>query len=460
MTNAIEDKLDAIDAFDTEWFAAHTSAATAADLARSLEALILAGTVPVGTRLPTIRDFSRALEVSPGTVLVAWGYLREQGHITTHRRGGSRIAGTGLTPPPPAGRQVSYDLLSVAGDTRLQPPLANAVLSALDDVHLNTASTAGLAPRLQAAVGRTWPFVAQKSAAVGSASEALVLAILASSDKGDAIAVDEPMQPGLAEILQNLERRAIGVTADENGPVPAALAAALDRGAVSWIHQPGAPFSVHGFVTAERSSELGAALAARTSPAWVIENDPLGDLHSMASPSIGSVVPDRTIRIKAFCRAYGLDLKTTVVGGSAELVSRVEKVRSSGYGSSSRILQNTLAALLTNPGTESIVSRARSVYNTRKVSLSEALRARGLVVHSGRNSCQLWVEVEDETASLLTFAVHGITAGGGTRAFVDPPTQPLIRLSSMQAPDDTEELLLLADEIARAVLTPNREEMT
>ncbi|WBL20218.1 hypothetical protein [Citricoccus sp. NR2] len=78
----------------------------------------------------------------------------------------------------------------------------------------------------------------------------------------------------------------------------------------------------------------------------VVEDDVLGPLSPVPVRTLGRRLPDQTIRVQEYCRAFGIDLRTSVIGGARHLVDAAIHQRSGGVASNSRLLQDTLAALL------------------------------------------------------------------------------------------------------------------
>src|SRR5689334_7207380 len=71
---------------------------SARGIAAAVSRLVTAGELPVGARLPTVRDVARALGVSPTTVSEAWRSLTRAGAIQTRGRSGSFVTGPVLPP--------------------------------------------------------------------------------------------------------------------------------------------------------------------------------------------------------------------------------------------------------------------------------------------------------------------------------------------------------------------------
>lgn len=444
------------DAIAPEWLFERIAGRTG-DLADAIADLIRSGELSPGDRLPTVRALAKGGEVSVGSIVHAWGQLQEQGFVQTRRRGGTVVLPPRDSVPErgiPDWRGV--DLAQNAPDLALQPSLSDALMSSLRAETLNVFGRELMTERLRAAVAVGWPFEPQAWATAGGGTEALLLAIEAAAPPGSTIAVDEPLGPGVLDTIRDLGLHAIGVDADSDGPKPDSLDTALHSGAVAFVFQPGAPFAVDHVVSAERTSELARVLE-RHRGVWVIEDDSIGPLESEELPSLGVVLPDRVVRIRSYCKAYGIDVRTSVLGGSKDLIESAMKLRSHGVGSNSRILQNTLAYLIGSDDATRSVSFARDRYASRRGALLGALRARGIEAFAGRHSLVVWVAVTDETAALVALARQGISVGAGSRSFVEQSERNLLRISATQLPDETEGIDQLADLVAVAVAESARE---
>ena len=438
---------------------------TSAKIYAEITRLITDGILLPGTRLPTIRDVAREASVSVGLIADAWGQLRDAGLVDTRRRGGTRVAPRASEPQPAASRFPGWsqvDLLLCSPDVSLQPALGAALLSSLGQENLNAWGRDFMTNPLRAAVEPHWPFAAEGWMTAGGGTEALLLATAAAAPRGSVVAVDEPLSPGYLDTLKDLGVTPIGVRSDADGPLPASLREALAHNPVAFIYQPGAPFAVDHVLTQQRADELGAVLldhnaTSGQNPVWVIEDDSIGPLASVDPPSIGHLMPERVLRIRTFCKAYGTDLRTSVLGGSRALIERAILERSHGVGSNSRILQNALAWLVTDAPTETLVRSARERYRSRKQLLLDALSAAGLVAHSGPESLVVWIEVEDETRALLALAGQGISVGSGSKSFVTAPDPHLVRVSITQLPDSAEPVRQFANLLAGAASGSLRE---
>lgn len=434
---------------DAEWLAQRLGATSSKDLGHGLARLIDGGDLPPGAHLPTIRDFARVAGVSPGTVVTAWSRVRDSGRLHTRRRGGTVVADrrhpAGDSPGATVGWS-SVEMARVTPDPALQPDLGAAVAGALrDSPDLHAPERAYITDRLRRAVAADWPFTPQAWNCVGGGSEALVLATAAAACNGP-IGVEEPVSPGYLDILRQLGIAAFGVGADQHGPTVDSVIAALRRGATALILQPGGAYAVRGLLSPARAAELAGVIARSAPDTWIVEDDSAGPLAEAEPASLGSHLPRRVLRVRSYCKAFGIDLRTAVLGGSAELVERTMRLRSFGMASNSRILQNTLAHLIEDPATAEAMAVARSGYRRRRLAALDAFTGVGLRASASPDGFVVWVRVPDETSSLINLARQGIVAAAGATSFVTG-TEGLLRFSILQLPDVPGRI----DDLARAV---------
>jgi len=426
---------------------------TIAGLSGAIAGLIRSGELAPDTRLPTVRELARVGGMSVRAVLAAWSELREQGLVATQRRGGTVV----LAPHDDgfAGwEQIDFGRTGI--DAHLQPSMRDALLAGLDSENLHAVGREAMTEPLRDAVAGSWPFAPEAWMTASGGAEALVLAIEAVAPAGSAVAVDEPLAPGVLDTIRVLGLTAVGVASDDDGPLPEALAAALDAGAAAFVLQPGAPFAVRHALTEERAAQLADVVAAHEG-AWVIEDDAVGPLEPSPTPSLGERLPGRVLRIRSYCKAYGTDLRTSVLGGPTELIERAQALRSHGAGSTSRILQNALAHLLTSEDAAAVVRAARARYDAARRALLEALAERGVRAASGPRSLVVWVEAPDEMGALLALARRGIVVGASSRSFASALDRPMLRVSVTQLPPSPELIADLADRIADSVSADSRE---
>lgn len=68
-----------------------------------IAALVAAGALPPGTRLPAVRRLAADLGIAAGTVARAYKELEQSGLLETGRRNGTRVAAAAALPAPAGG---------------------------------------------------------------------------------------------------------------------------------------------------------------------------------------------------------------------------------------------------------------------------------------------------------------------------------------------------------------------
>ena len=86
--------------FPASWFAERLENRTTRGIARDTAMLIRRGALPVGAKLPPVRDLAYALGVSPATISEAWSDLRRQKIISGRGRNGTWVSGDRFVPQP------------------------------------------------------------------------------------------------------------------------------------------------------------------------------------------------------------------------------------------------------------------------------------------------------------------------------------------------------------------------
>ena len=426
-------------AWDAAALAARIGEPTARGIAASLTDLVREGSLPAGTRLPTVRALAAELGVSPATVAEAWSTMRRHRVIATGRRRGTVVIGPPNVPHPVRyerignfGDRPALDLVLAAPDPALLPPLEDALAAGARADGLNDYTRATITPALRRAVEPDWPFPAQAFLAVGGGYEGVQLACTTVALPGDRVAVENPTAARLLDILENLGVRIVPVGCDGEGPVPAELERALAAKPVAFVYQPRAHSPCGHSVTPGRAAALADLLEPTAT--LVVEDDGLGDAAVSPAVTVGDRLPDRTVLVRSYSKSHGPDLRIAVLGGAAETVERVRVLRSFGTGWTSRILQDALAHLLTDPAARAAVDRARHVYARRRTALARALDDRG-VPTPNRDGLVLWVPVHDESAALVTLAAHGVAAAPGSRYHAGTG-EPRLRVATSRLDED------------------------
>lgn len=426
-------------------------------LAERLTAWIEQGLLAPGTRLPTIEEVATASGLGRSTVAGTWSLLVDRGLVQTRRRGGTIVVGPASAPPWPRAGQApvftgwsSVDLASAHPTTDRLPDLLEAFEHSLREPHTNSLHREAITPALLDAVRRDWPFDAAEWVTVSGAGEATLLTAEAATPPGGLVAVQEPAVSGTIGNLRSVGFEVVGVASDASGPVPGSLERALAAGARTFVYQPGGEFSLEGGVTSARLAELADVLRTHAPDAWVLEEDVLGPLAPTRPLSLGELLLGRVVRISSFCRAFGLDLRTTVVGGARDVVLGVRRLRSHGILAQSRILQNALAHLLVTPSVGELVAESGRWYAGRAASLADALAVHDVRTATPPGGLVVWVRAENEDEALAELGARGIVLPPSSRTFVTPPQPAWLRVATPQLPAHPERVAELADVLASA----------
>lgn len=439
------------------WLAARIAGNRAEDVRRSIAALITGGELPPGTRLPTIRALAEALGTTPSAVTEAWGALRDEGLLVTRRRGGTQVVGPGAQPRERVtdSDRTLLDLLHGTPDVRLLPDIGPALTRSITPIRTDTIASTITAPLLTVLAGR-WPFPAGDFTALPSGSAALRQAAAAAIELAGtnadgsppAIAVQDPTLLRSVKVLRALGVPLIPVEVDAEGPTPESLRAALDRGARVLVHQPSWSIPLGSTLSSARRDELASLLDRGDDTPWIVEDEPAGPLHG--GSSLGERLPERTVQIAQYWRTFGHDIEVAPVGGAAPLVAAITASQRRHGIRASRLLQDTLAVLLSDAAVTAQVDAAAGRYRARHRALAGALARHG--VHDASfGGLFLWIPVEYESDVVGNLAVIGIGAVAGSRSFVAPGRGSFIRIAATRVPEDPAGLDQLAAAIALAV---------
>ena len=436
------------DAYNSSWFAEKLTDRSIRGIALETSALIRAGALPVGAKLPPIRDLAFSLGVSPATISEAWSELRRQKIITGRGRNGTWVSGDSFVAKPERLASVGHygagvlDLTMAVPDRALLPGLENALFHAVSTEKLNSYERSRILPELEADVRRTWPYEAEAFLATNGGYNAVYTLIHALVPPGAAVAIEEPTGMRLLDILEDHGARIVPVVCDSDGPLPASLRQAMLSKPVAFIFQPRLHSVTGQTVATRRLAELAEEL--RDTDVLIIEDDGLADISDAPRQSLGRVFPDRVIHILSYSKTLGPDLRLAVLSSTRLIIEQIQSYRSFSSGWTSRILQGAAAWLLRDETTAEGLKEARRLYQARRDNLVRALADRDVIVPSGGGLCA-WVPVASEPFALVTLAARGIAVHPGKKFAVQPTHH--LRVATSNLTDRYEEV---ADAIALA----------
>ena len=404
-------------AFSSVIFSEAIDDRSARGIAAAVGRMITRGDLAVGTRLPTVRELSKSLGVSPTTVSEAWQTLTSVGAIDARGRQGTFVRQPTGPGSPRRYRRVTegpghfaLDLSTGTPPSALLPDLGPVVAKVSRQSLTSSYLDNPVLPELETRLREGWPFHAEALTVVDGAMDALDRVAQVVVRLGDRVIVEHPTFPPLLDLLDELGADVIGIDLDEEGPVVAQVVEALRQQPVAIFLQPRA-HNPTGITTSQRRMKALATELARTN-AIVIEDDHSGDIATGALVSIGTWLPQRTVHIRSYSKSHGPDLRLAAVGGAGDVVNAVANRRLLGPGWSSRILQAVLLEMLDDEPTIETVARARSEYARRRLLIAGALESRDVKV-TGTDGINLWMTVADERSALVTLAAQGVGAAPG-----------------------------------------------
>ncbi|MFB9902673.1 aminotransferase class I/II-fold pyridoxal phosphate-dependent enzyme [Allokutzneria oryzae] len=440
---------------DLTRLAAAVTDTSAGGIAATVNRLIRGGDLPVGTRLPTVRALARAIGVSPTTVSESWRSLVRVGAIETRGRNGTFVTEQQRRAEPArfwrlagATGRFTRDLSAGVPDPELLPPLGPALARIDGQPPLSGYLDAPVLPELERLIRESWRGTCdpQELTIVNGSLDGIDRMLSQLVALGDRVVVENPTFPPFLDLLDAVGATPLPVPMDAEGLRPDALRAALAEQPVALLMQPRAQNPTGTSMTARRADQLAAVLL--TAPnVVVVEDDHVGEVAVAEPVSLAGLLPERTVRVQSFSKSHGPDLRLAALGGPARLVGPLVARRHLGAAWSSRLLQEVLVGMLTDPGSIAAVAKARVVYAERREALRRALDVRG-VSSIGADGINLWVDVDREREALVLLAAQGIGAAPGSPFLVRSTGRSHLRVTTAVLP--LSEVDHVADALAEA----------
>ncbi len=414
---------------------------TSSRIAGSAERGIREGRIRPGDRLPPIRDLAGELGVSAGTVASAYRRLRERGLAVGAGRAGTHVAERPslplrLTTGLPKGiRDLSDGNPDPSHLPRLPAIRPSVVLY----------GTEPKVPKLVEVVRAQFEadrIPVGSVAVVGGALDGIERVLGAHLRSGDRVGVEDPCFTRVLDLLAalGLDREPIAI--DERGPVPRALAAALERGIDALVVTPRAQNPTGAALDPVRARELRRVLAGRPE-LLLVEDDHAGPIAGAPAASLCHSRL-RWAVIRSYAKALGPDLRLAALTGDEETVARVEGRQLLGTGWVSHLLQHIVADALAEPAVGRLLAGAERAYAERRTALLAALADRGIPA-TGSSGLNVWVPVAEESATVQALFAEGWAVAPGERFRLAAPPAVRVTISRLGCA----EAAALADAVAR-----------
>ncbi len=425
-------------------------------IAAAVNRLVRSGRLKTADRLPTVRGLAKRLGVSPATVSEAWQALNRAGTIESRGRSGTFIRST--SDPSRPVRYLGVGVAPLTASSDLSTSMPDPDLLPLTEAALRSIGGPSLVwttsyldnpvlPQLEELLRADWPFAPERMVVVDGALDALSRVAEQVVHLGDRVVMESPGFPALLDLLDACGAEIIPVELDEEGVIPTSLAECLALDPVAVFLQPRAQNPTGASVSQLRVKQLAKVLSRRS--AWIVEADHSGSIARAPELSLGSHLPERTIRIRSYSKSHGPDLRIAALSGPAEVIDPIMSRRMLGPGWTSRILQAILVQMLSDPTAQKAVELARSAYDHRSKTLRAALLSRGVPCSPG-DGVNVWIDVVDERSAMLTLAAMGIRVAPGGPFLIHSTGSDHLRITAGLLPDDPEEIDRVAGQIAIA----------
>ena len=440
-------------------------------LADALRLAVADGRIAAGTRLPSERELTAALDVSRTTVTRAYAVLRETGYLTSRRGSGSvaslpsgsRVRGAGSLFPAdpdegvidltcaatraPAGVVEAYE----RGVARLPTHLAGAGYLTLGIPELREV----IAERYSA---RGLPTGPDDILVTSGAVAGMGIVLRALLGHGDRVVVESPTYPNTVDALRRGGARLVPLAMDPDGwDVTESARTVRAAGAslavlIPDFHNPtGALMS-----DADRATLARALTAAGTVPV-IDETIAEVDLDgSVAMPQPFAAHDPRAISIGSSSKSHWGGLRTGWIRAPRGLLPALVEARVTTDLGAPVLEQLVLLELMrTSPG---LTPERRSDLCASRDALVDALRERlpEVTFRMPRGGLSLWCELPehlDATTVALAAEDAGLLVAAGPRFAVVGGLERWVRLPYVLPPDvmvDAVERLVSALESVRA----------
>ncbi|HYE17754.1 MAG TPA: PLP-dependent aminotransferase family protein [Tepidisphaeraceae bacterium] len=413
------------------------------DVADRVTALITAGTLRPGARIPSVRKLSRQFKVSISTVLQAYRLLEDRGHVEAKPQSGyyvksrfwQRPPEPERTQPPKRTTKVTIGDMATRVLQEARRPgivMLGAALSGSDVLPVRQLN------RIAAAVGRRSPKagatydvppgcemlrvqIARRALDAGitvspdhvvttsGCQEAIALCLRAVTKPGDTVAVESPTFYGILQLLELLGLRALEIPTDpRTGVCLSALQGLLDANksvrACLFVNNFNNPLG--SLVPDDDKRKLVELLAAREIP--LIEDDIYGELgFAPARPSAAKAY-DKTGNV-LLCSSFSKTIAPGYRVGwclPGKHQAQFERAKLFSNIATATIPQLAIAEYLAAGGYDHHLRRIRRTYQQQIARMSDAVQEyfpAGTKLTRPQGGFVLWVELP---AGVDTLALH------------------------------------------------------
>ncbi len=420
-------------------------------IAEAFRRLIADGRIPVGTRLPSERDLTRALGVSRTTVTRAYATLVELSYASA-RQGSGTVAALPasrghrgdhlLSPADVAGNAIDLTCASSVAPAGVAQAYEAAVAELPSYLSGTGYYPTGL-PALREAIARQYdarglPTSPDQVIVTAGAQAGVAIAVRAVTSTGDRVLVEAPTYPNAIATLQRAGTRLAGVDVDHRGwdveSVTAAVRQVGPRAAylIPDFHNP-----TGALAGAEAREQVAAALRTARTTALVDESLVALNLDGLElPPPFAAFAPD-TITIGSASKAFWGGFRIGWVRAPEPRSAAVIASRLSLDLGAPILEQLALLQLMTR--TDEVLAERRDALRLSRNAFADALHRElpewHVPVPAG-GLC-LWVELPEAVSSTLSAVAeqHDVLLASGPSFAPEGGLERYLRLPFTQAPD-------------------------
>lgn len=444
------------------------------DVANVIAGLVDSGTLPPGSRAPSLREISKQQRVSLSTALAAYRLLEDRGVLEARPQSGHYVASRAalrletpaISNPPgrPAPVVISATLLKLM-EYSVDPryvPLGGAIPSAellaaarLDRFLARAARTKGMSYntysepkgelRLRQEIARRavrWGTVVSPEDIVitSGCMEAVALALSVVTRPGDTVAIESPTYFGLLRSLEALGLKALELpTHAADGIELSALKSVLERKGIKTCLFSSCFNNPLGCTMPNENKLKMLALLAKYR-VTLIEDDINGDIYFGSQRPVPFMALDRSANNIIYCSSFsktvapGYRIGWMVTKAAAQMQSALERKLAFTL-SGPPLLQAAFADFLSSGGYDNHLRRIRRAFENTIGQMSRAVERsfpEGTKVSRPAGSFVLWVELPRavRTAALFDEALkNGICFAPGDAFSVSGRYGHCLRLS-------------------------------
>lgn len=399
----------------------------------------------LGERLPSIRSLCKDKGLSKATVQHALQRLEAQGWLEARPKAGYFVAAPPAHAKPPTsrvridsprpvtvsellldimGRSAAFDLLPdlAAGDLppgieALNRAIGRALRRQRGEGHQYYDKPEGnVALREQLVIHqgrRGWQVSPDQLCVTSGCQHALFLALMATCERGDVVAVESPGFYGVLQLLQQLGLQAVEVpSSPDSGVDMDALEAVLERWQVRAVIVSPAFSTPSGALMPLANKQRLLALADRHDLV-VVEDDIYADtgLGEAPDPLKALDAEDRVILCGSFSKSLSRDLRLGWISGG-RWHSRILHLKLITQLASSRYLQQGVAEFMAEGHYAAHVRRQRQQLRANRDQLLAALNSWPVDVRTSvpQGGLSVWVELPQHVDTLAAYP-KGLQAG-------------------------------------------------